>query len=290
MEQGRTEQILERLIDMIENGSGVPLSTGKVMVNKEEATFLLRELQEIVQTELKLYREVTDRRGKIITEAKKEAEEIVYQAEQNASRIRVTKRMSSIDSAFRMDSLDPMDREALRTASDIYAASLIYTDEMLTEVNDVVAEAYNMVQSQYSRVIETLEEKTRMIEANKAELMGSLHELSTEERYSQILELGQLLSNELYIERMKARGYEIDKVDVADQTDRPAEPSGEVDNADTEAVAPVKKPRPLVPSSAKTLVDDSVKEFEEQVAEMNKDIPKESAEAPIKTENDITAI
>ena len=66
--------------------------------------------------------------------------------------------MSSIDSAFRMDSLDPMDREALRTANDIYAASLIYTDEMLTEVNDVVAEAYDMIQSQYNRVIDTLAE------------------------------------------------------------------------------------------------------------------------------------
>ena len=175
MEQGRTEQILERLMDMIENGASVPLSTGKVMINKEEATFLLRELEELVKTELKMYREVTDRRGKIITEAKKEAEEIVYQAEQNASRIRVTKRMSSIDSAFRMDSLDPMDREALRTANDIYAASLIYTDEMLTEVNDVVAEAYDMIQSQYNRVIDTLAEKARMIEENKAELMSSLH-------------------------------------------------------------------------------------------------------------------
>lgn len=285
MEQGRTEQILERLIDMIENGSGVPLSTGKVMVNKDEATFLLRELQELVQTELKMYREVTDRRGKIITEAKKEAEEIIYQAEQNASRIRVTKRMSSIDSAFRMDSLDPMDREALRTASDIYAASLIYTDEMLTEVNDVVAEAYDMVQSQYSRVIETLEEKTRMIEANKAELMSSLHELSTEERYSQILELGQLLSNELYIERLKARGYEIDKADVADQTDRPTEPSEEL-LGDTEKVAPAKTPRPLVPSSTKTLVDDSVKEFEEQEAEAKVEV----TESTKQEENEITAI
>ena len=63
MEQGRTEQILERLMDMIENGASVPLSTGKVMINKEEATFLLRELEELVKTELKMYREVTDRRG-----------------------------------------------------------------------------------------------------------------------------------------------------------------------------------------------------------------------------------
>ena len=278
MEQGRTEQILERLMDMIENGASVPLSTGKVMINKEEATFLLRELEELVKTELKMYREVTDRRGKIITEAKKEAEEIVYQAEQNASRIRVTKRMSSIDSAFRMDSLDPMDREALRTANDIYAASLIYTDEMLTEVNDVVAEAYDMIQSQYNRVIDTLAEKARMIEANKAELMSSLHELSTEERYSQILELGQLLSNELYIERMKARGYEIDKVDVADQKDRPQETVEKIPIVEEQKRMAQEQERPATPIMS--IVDESVKDLEEK-----------AEEPPVKEEqNDISAI
>lgn len=278
MEQGRTEQILERLMDMIENGASVPLSTGKVMINKEEATFLLRELEELVKTELKMYREVTDRRGKIITEAKKEAEEIVYQAEQNASRIRVTKRMSSIDSAFRMDSLDPMDREALRTANDIYAASLIYTDEMLTEVNDVVAEAYDMIQSQYNRVVDTLAEKARMIEANKAELMSSLHELSTEERYSQILELGQLLSNELYIERMKARGYEIDKVDVADQKDRPQETVEEIPIVEEQTRMAQEQERPATPIMS--IVDESVKDLEEK-----------AEEPPVKEEqNDISAI
>ncbi len=278
MEQGRTEQILERLMDMIENGASVPLSTGKVMINKEEATFLLRELEELVKTELKMYREVTDRRGKIITEAKKEAEEIVYQAEQNASRIRVTKRMSSIDSAFRMDSLDPMDREALRTANDIYAASLIYTDEMLTEVNDVVAEAYDMIQSQYNRVIDTLAEKARMIEENKAELMSSLHELSAEERYSQILELGQLLSNELYIERMKARGYEIDKVDVADQKDRPQETVEEIPIVEEQKRMAQEQERPATPIMS--IVDESVKDLEEK-----------AEEPPVKEEqNDISAI
>lgn len=278
MEQGRTEQILERLMDMIENGASVPLSTGKVMINKEEATFLLRELEELVKTELKMYREVTDRRGKIITEAKKEAEEIVYQAEQNASRIRVTKRMSSIDSAFRMDSLDPMDREALRTANDIYAASLIYTDEMLTEVNDVVAEAYDMIQSQYNRVIDTLAEKARMIEANKAELMSSLHELSAEERYSQILELGQLLSNELYIERMKARGYEIDKVDVADQKDRPQETVEEIPIVEEQTRMAQEQERPATPIMS--IVDESVKDLEEK-----------AENPPVKEEqNDISAI
>lgn len=204
MENGRTDQIIEQLIDSVENGQNVPFASGKVLVDKEEMVRLIRELENIVRGELKIYREVNDRRGRILTEAKKEAEEILMEAERNASRIRVTKRMSTLP-AFHPGDLQIEDREALRTAGDIYAASLIYTDEMLTEVNDLLANSYSMVKQQYEEFVHTLEEKTRIVEENKAELMGNLKELSKEERYAQILELGQLLSNELYDEKNKVR-------------------------------------------------------------------------------------
>ena len=221
IEKGRTDQIIEQLIDSVENGQNVPFAPGKVSVNKEETIRLLRELENIVQGELKIYREVNDRKGKILTEAKKEAEkqneealkvieekkkELAEREEivENASRIRVTKRMSTLP-AFHPGDLEPEDREALRTAGDIYAASLIYTDEMLTEVNDLLADSYDLVKQQYAKMVETLEEKTRIVAENKAELMGNLKELSKEERYAQILELGQLLSNELYDEKNKVK-------------------------------------------------------------------------------------
>ena len=35
MEKGRSEQIIDRLVDMIENGQSMPLSAGKVAINKE---------------------------------------------------------------------------------------------------------------------------------------------------------------------------------------------------------------------------------------------------------------
>lgn len=205
MEKGRSREIIDRLIDMIENGRSVPFSAGKVSVNRNDAVMLLKELTNIVDGELKMYREFNDKRGRIISEAKKEAADIVYEAEQTASRIRVTKRISTGGSAYRAGALPEEEEEAVRTATDIYAASLIYTDEMLTEVNDMVAQAYDLINNQYGKMIALLEEKSGIVAKNKAELMNSLKELSKEERYAQILELGQLLSYELYNERIKAR-------------------------------------------------------------------------------------
>lgn len=208
MENGRSEVIINKLIDMIENGQNVPLAAGKVMVNKDETILMLKELESIVEGELKVYREVNDRKGKIINDAKKEAEEIIYEALQSASRIRITKHVSSVGSGFRPDDLNKDEKAALRTAGDIYASSLIYTDEMLTEVTDVIAQAYDIINNQYGRMVATLEEKAKLISDNKAELMASLKELSKEERYTQILDLSQLLSHELYMEREKARELE----------------------------------------------------------------------------------
>lgn len=244
MEKGRSEQIIERLIDMVENGQPMPLSTGKVVVNKDETILMLKELENIVNGELKMYREFNDRKGKIINDAKKEAEDIIYDAEQTASRIRVTKGMSSIGSGLRMERMDESDKMVLHTANDIYAASLIYTDEMLTEVKDVVAQAYDMINNQYGRMVQVLEEKAKLIADNKAELMASLKELSEDDRYAQILELGQLLSFELYNERLKARNLEtVNKPvrhisDAKNEDDEEKKP--ELDSAFEEA--DVKKP------------------------------------------------
>lgn len=203
MDNGKSAQVISRLMEMIENGQSVPLTTGKVMVNKEEALLLLRELDSVVQSELKMYRDINDRRGKIITEARKEAEEIVADAKQSASRLRVSSRMTNLSGEDSFNNLSPDDVEALRTAGDIYAASLIYTDEMLTEVDTMVNDAYNLLNNQYGQMLAALEERTKQISANKEELMTSLNALSKEERYADILDLGQVLSNELYAKRVK---------------------------------------------------------------------------------------
>ena len=203
MEKGRAKNIIDNMYNTIESATSVPLSTGKVMVDRDELLLMLRSLEDAIDTELKNYREVTDRKGKILNDAKAEAQEIIEEAEKSASRIRVSKAVGRSGRLINED-LSGADKEALRTAGDIYAASLIVTDEMLTEVNDVLERAQEEVIKQYENMMKIIDEKTAQVEKNKAELMSSLKDMSKEERYEQILELGQLLSNELYRERKKA--------------------------------------------------------------------------------------
>ena len=203
-EKSRTKEIIDRLQAIIDNASPVPLASGKVTIYKDEIQSLLTELASQMEIELKTYHEVNDRKGKIINEAKKEAEKIIFQAEHTASRMRVNKRVTNVP-PIDYDMLTEEERSALGNANEIYGASLIYTDEMLTEVNNLISDMYQNIRSDYEIILQTLEEKMNTVAANRAELMDGLQEMDTDDRSQQILEIGQLLSNELFNARMKGR-------------------------------------------------------------------------------------
>ncbi len=202
-DKDRSEAIIERLREMIEDGPGAPLSSGKVMLVREEALELLNSLEDTVREELRTYREVNDKRARLLQEAKDEAEQILYEAEHSASRIRVTKRREGEPLNFSLRDMEQEERQMLRTANDIYAASLIYTDEMLTEVDHLMSEAVEKIEEEYMKMRSTLREKKKAISDNKTELIKSLNELTREDRYAQLLEIADLLSVELYREKQR---------------------------------------------------------------------------------------
>ena len=203
-DRSRTKEIIERLQTIVDTAPSVPLSTGKISIYKDEMQSLLTELSAQMEIEIKTYHEVNDRKGKIISEAKKEAERIIFEAERSASRMRVSKHTTGV-APLDYNSLNEEERSALGNANEIYAASLIYTDEMLTEVTDMISDAYQNIRNDYDIILQVLEEKMNVINNNRAELMEGLQEMDTDDRSQQILEIGQLLSNELYTARMKAR-------------------------------------------------------------------------------------
>ncbi len=211
MEDTRAELLLRRLGELERNAKESHLNKNMIVVDREELSYLVKSLSEVLRQELTEYRKINDIRARIIRDAQKQAEDIKYEAEKSASRIRVTKRRPDEPPGFRVQELSDEDKKALRTANDIYAASLIYTDEMLTEVDHLVNEAYQKIDSEYNRMKNTLAEKIRDISASKTELMNQLDDLSKLDRYSQVLEMGQLLAQELYYEKEKARAEEAER-------------------------------------------------------------------------------
>ncbi len=270
-QKGRTEQVLDRLEAMILNAQGA-LAPGKITVPRDEALMLIRELSSTMQQELKLYRDITDKRAKILREAQKEADDIIYEAEQSASRIRVGGRKTGV-APVRMLDLREEERRALDNANEIYAASLVYTDEMMAEMEDVIADAYEKISHSYERTVRDLKAKSETIAANRRELMEDLRSLEKEDRYQQIMEIGHLLSQELYIARKRNR------------FDEPQEESGQMNLPLQEMQGKAETPSPVAEKQEEIAPEVEVKpdlqqeELDDQVA------IAEAVKEPIPEEN-----
>ncbi len=202
MDKSRTQIAMDKLRDLVASAQGAPLVPGKMMVSRHDMEELLEELEAAVDMEVKNCREINDKKGKIISDARHEAEEIIKEAEQTASRIRVNKRATQV-SALDLADADAADIDALDLADEMYVASIVHTDEMLTEICDVVSNAYMSVSREYENVLQNLETKARELQENKDELLSELKRLDKEDRCQQILEIGQVVSKELYNERLR---------------------------------------------------------------------------------------
>ena len=79
-------------------------------------------------------------------------------------------------------------RDATRQAEDVYAASVLYTDEALKRVQYIMQEAMESVKGVYVTMQESLESEKRKVSSNQLELKGSLQDLRDTDKYLQIIE------------------------------------------------------------------------------------------------------
>lgn len=83
----RVEELINELQDMMNDAKGVPLTGGKSLVDTEQALDILEEIQDSLPSEIRQAKNIVSDRSQIITEAKKEAEDIIRAAEERKKQI-----------------------------------------------------------------------------------------------------------------------------------------------------------------------------------------------------------
>ena len=84
MNEHGIEDIINTLFEMIQEARGVPLSSDKCMIEREKALDLLDEILNQLPGELKQARTIVESRSEVINNAKREAENILKQAQAQA--------------------------------------------------------------------------------------------------------------------------------------------------------------------------------------------------------------
>ena len=154
--QDNTEQVLRKIHILLSQSEVYDEATGTVIVEKQELLGLLQELNLCMYGMMEEYELTQQGKDKVERDTRKVGEAII--------------------------------RDARHTAEDVYAASVMYTDEALRRAMDIVDETMESLRDSFRRMEKDLQSKKDAIAGNKLELKSQLQDLKDTDKYLQLIE------------------------------------------------------------------------------------------------------
>lgn len=177
----RIEQVIDDIYEFIESCKAQPFSQSKLIVPKEELYDLVDELRVRLPDEIKKYQKIVANREKIEADAKEKAAQIIEQAKAQAEELVSENEISRQayehanqlvqDATFRSEN---MLRDAALEAEQLRAGALAYTNDILAEVEKVIANAYEQSRVQTESLLAVLKSNLDVVEENRSELSEQL--------------------------------------------------------------------------------------------------------------------
>lgn len=138
------EDILEQLEDMLDAAWAMPLSGGKVVVDGEKVRELLDDVRANLPSEIRQARAIVNDRTEIVNGAKKEAEDIIRNAEERRNQI-LSHEEIVVQAQERANEIHAQTqkraRDMRRTAQEYAEEVLRRTEESLTQQISQVRQA-----------------------------------------------------------------------------------------------------------------------------------------------------
>jgi vacuolar-type H+-ATPase subunit H len=192
MGASRIEQLIEDIYEFIESCRMQPLSSTKVIVPKDELYDLLDELRLRTPDEIKRYQKIISNRDAILADAEEKSTKIIAQGREKAKELVVEHEITqqayyeaNTMIAQASEEAERILREAQEEANQIRTGALVYSNDILSEVERVVAGAYDTLGSKYSGFIDTLKNNLDIIGSNRKELNDQLYPAADMEQTDQ---------------------------------------------------------------------------------------------------------
>ena len=141
MTENNIEELISALYDTIQNARSMPLAADKCIVERDAVLDMLDEISAQLPGELKQSRTIVESRNELISQARREAEGILRQAQEQAKEM-VTQESIYIEAKKRSEELVGQTQariDALKKASNEYM------DEALRRTEEAIAQSLNEV-------------------------------------------------------------------------------------------------------------------------------------------------
>lgn len=173
----RIEQIIEEIEEYVDSCKYQPLSTTKIVVNKEELEELLRELRLKTPDEIKRYQKIINNKDAILEDAQNKADSILADAQAKVQEMVTEHEVMQRAYAMSNETINASNRQAqeildqaTQDANDIRLNAIIYTDEMLANIEQVIQETLENAGGKYGIFLDALQSCGSVVTQNRKEL------------------------------------------------------------------------------------------------------------------------
>ena len=164
----RIEQIIEEIEEYIDSCKFQPLSTTKIIVNKDQLDELLRELRMKTPDEIKdaILADAQAKADNMIEEAHIQTNELVSEHEIMQQAYAQANDIVTAATEQAQQILD----NATRDANDIRIGAMQYTDDLLANAESIIGHTLDSYTAKYDGLINSLQECFDMVRNNRSEL------------------------------------------------------------------------------------------------------------------------
>lgn len=173
----RIEQIIEEIEEYIDSCKFQPLSTTKIIVNKDQMDELLRELRMKTPDEIKRYQKIIANKDAILADAKAKAESMLEEAQIHTNELvseheimqQAYAQANDIVTAATEQAQEILDN-ATNDANDIRIGAMQYTDDIMSNVENIIGHTLDSYTTKYDGLVNSLRECYDIVKTNRAEL------------------------------------------------------------------------------------------------------------------------
>lgn len=159
MNEQNIEQIISALYDMIQDARGLPLGADKCIIERDKVLDMLDEIIAQLPVELKQARTIVESRNELIGQARREAENIIRQAQDKAAELVCEETI--YQEAKRQ--CQEMVSQAQAKIADLRKASNDYMDDALRRTEESIAmslEDVRNTRAKFAALVEAQEKRS----------------------------------------------------------------------------------------------------------------------------------
>lgn len=177
MGASKIEKLIDDIFEFVEESRSPIGNPNKVILHRAEFYDMLDELKMRTPEEIKRYQKIIANRDKIIEDANREAAIVMEQANSRAAALidesemvrQANQKAQEIITAA-MTEANRIVSSANEEAGQIRVGAIAYTNDLLTNAEGILQNAYQNTKARYDMVFGALKEDLDIIAANKREL------------------------------------------------------------------------------------------------------------------------